>query len=234
MEIARLILEYLKAFLNIPVIGGCITVFALIRYESTLKSLIDRKVKVSLPGGQTFEIEPTPQQQIVTPITTMELSEGHGSVKTTEDTKGLDKLRDSYVSPLIPEQEDRIRNWLNENQITKPDDREKELLRVLAATQLHLAGEQIYQAIWGSQIAALRFTNGCANRFDKSILHPFYEQAKTNFPDWYTNKPFDDWLGFMVVANLLLVDNQKVSITVAGREFLKFLAETGKLDKPIG
>lgn len=242
MEIARLVLEYLKAFLNAPVIAGCVVIFALIRYESALKTFVQRKFKVSLPGGSAFEIESMPPQQEVRGdsfsasgvIGVVATSEGQRSLETTEDTKGLDKLLENYVSPLIPELEDKIRKGLDERQITKPADREKTLLMELATTHLLLAGERLYQNIWRSQIDALRFVNGFPDSVDKLVLHPFYEEAKTKFPDWYTNKSFDDWLGFMVATNLLRVDNQKISITVAGREFLKFLATAAKMEKPFG
>jgi hypothetical protein len=47
-------------------------------------------------------------------------------------------------------------------------------------------------------------------------------------PDFYANYSFDQWLNFMVAQVLVRVDNgDEVSITVAGREFLKSVVQQG-------
>jgi hypothetical protein len=57
---------------------------------------------------------------------------------------------------------------------------------------------------------------------------PFYEVAKVEYPNFYENYPFDRWLGFLRAFNLVLERDATVLITVAGREFLKYLIATGK------
>lgn len=59
MEIAKLVLEYLKAFLTPTFVGGCVVVFTLLRYDAQFKTLINRIWRVKFPGGEfeTSQIE---------------------------------------------------------------------------------------------------------------------------------------------------------------------------------
>ena len=51
MEVAKLILEYLKVFLSTPVIGGTVAIVALVLLEGELNALIRRVAKIRFPGG---------------------------------------------------------------------------------------------------------------------------------------------------------------------------------------
>ena len=59
MEIAKLVLEYLKAFLTPTFVGGGVVVFTLLRYDAQFKTLINRIWRVKFPGGEfeTSQIE---------------------------------------------------------------------------------------------------------------------------------------------------------------------------------
>ncbi len=130
---------------------------------------------------------------------------------------------------MLIEGEELIRKDLKARIIEVPEDREKALIRALAATNITLHFERFYQAIWASQISALRYLNARidgANDIDLSSL--FYEKAKIEYPSWYTDYSFEKWLGFMESAKLIQRRNGQLHITILGREFLKFLIDTGK------
>ncbi len=57
---------------------------------------------------------------------------------------------------------------------------------------------------------------------------PLYEDAKTNYPSWYQDYSFEQWLGFLRSFNLVTQKDSRYFITVAGREFLKYLIAVGK------
>ena len=55
------------------------------------------------------------------------------------------------------------------------------------------------------------------------------QQTRPKSPDSSDeNYPFDRWFGFLRAYNLVLERDATVFITVAGREFLKYLVATGK------
>ena len=64
--------------------------------------------------------------------------------------------------------------------------------------------------------------------FHKDHVKSFYDLAAILSSEFYANYSFDQWLHFMVSQVLVRVDGEYVSITVGGREFLKFIVQEGK------
>jgi len=58
MELAEIILEYLKVFLSTPVILGIVALVFFLLFKQNIKALIDRINKLTLPGGSEIS---TPQ-----------------------------------------------------------------------------------------------------------------------------------------------------------------------------
>ena len=54
MEIAALVLEYLKVFLSAPVITGAVAVVAFFMFGEDIRGLLRRIAKIKLPGGGEF------------------------------------------------------------------------------------------------------------------------------------------------------------------------------------
>src|SRR5207249_1268311 len=129
---------------------------------------------------------------------------------------------------LLVEAEQLILKDLKERKIESSGDREKALVRALASTNIVLHFERVYGLLWASQLACLRYLNPRDQGAEVSEIAPFYELAKANYPSWYENYPFDRWLGFLRAVNLVLERDSRVFITVAGREFLKYLVAAGK------
>ena len=73
-----------------------------------------------------------------------------------------------------------------------------------------------------------RFLNAWDEGAQISELTSFYEAAKVMYPLWYQNYPFERWIGFLESFNLILRRESRCFITIAGREFLKYLVGTGK------
>ena len=54
MEIAALVLEYVKVLLSAPVIAGAVAVVAFYLFSEDIRSLLRRVAKIKLPGGGEF------------------------------------------------------------------------------------------------------------------------------------------------------------------------------------
>jgi hypothetical protein len=87
--------------------------------------------------------------------------------------------------------------------------------------------ERVYASIYGSQIKLLQFLNSSPET-EVSKLEFFYTEAKTLNPYIYQTYTYEEYLFFLSEYRLINVENSKATITVVGRDFLKFLMELGK------
>jgi len=98
-------------------------------------------------------------------------------------------------------------------------------------TQLYYRAEFVYRTIFGSQIGLLKFLNivGVAT---KAQLLTIYENAKEQYPEPYANYSFEQYLQYMLTQVLITTqDNEHYFITVAGKEFLKWMADMSLPDQ---
>ncbi len=137
-----------------------------------------------------------------------------------------DELLKAFDNALLVEREKFIRAELERLHIVPGSDRERLLIRLLAGLALVQGFERTYTLIWGSQIAALQALNS-AGTVAVQLLQPWYEQAAAREPELYDGYTFDQWLDFLQ-GNLLIVrSGENVSISLEGREFLKYLLHQG-------
>lgn len=87
--------------------------------------------------------------------------------------------------------------------------------------------ESIYSSIFGSQIRILEKLN-TLNPETTESLKVFYDNAKERYPDFYEDYTYEQYLNFLFSFNLIREDEGKVSLTILGIDFLKYLAETNK------
>ena len=130
---------------------------------------------------------------------------------------------------LFAQIEARIQEQLDGLTLKDAKEREKYLIHILAETVVARNFERAYSLIWGSQLQALVTVNGAgaAGIHPDHLLH-IYEQAKTDYPRFYSGNTFDQWLGFLVSQQLVVIKEPVVQITLAGREFLKYIVDTSK------
>ncbi len=57
----------------------------------------------------------------------------------------------------------------------------------------------------------------------RSGVAPFYENAKSKEPSFYSTYTFEQWLTFMKDSGLIVLTGDTVSISVFGTKFLEFL-----------
>ncbi len=200
-------MEQFAAVLAWPLVALIIALVIIFLFRDEVGALISRTKKVGKGGIETFEGQP-PQP--------------------TEETKGVEEFFRSFDSPLLLEAEQLIVDDLKQRHIESGGDREKALIRALASNHIILHFERAYGNLWASQLACLRHLNSRDHGAEVTEVVPFYELARITYPSWYENYPFDRWLGFLRAFNLVCENDSNVFITVAGREFLKYLVAAGK------
>ncbi len=134
-------------------------------------------------------------------------------------TKTADDLIKGIDSKLVRELENEFKQQLDG---MSDSEKIKALSRLFAASLWGYMAMHTYRLIFGSQIAALEFLNA-QNRIPRDALRPFYSAAVIQYPDFYQNYSYDQWLGFL--KSQVLVGNEAglIGITIRGQEFLQHL-----------
>lgn len=71
------------------------------------------------------------------------------------------------------------------------------LIRYLASMSIILGFEQIYRAIWGSQLSLLTYLNTQPDGQPSEAVRPFYTLAATQYSDTYAHYSFESWWDFL-------------------------------------
>ncbi len=193
-------------FLAWPVVVLILGIVSIVVFRQPLTRFLDRAEKIgkggiqAVTGGQAsgVEVKPSP----------------------------ADELLKAFDNALLVEREKFILAELERLHISPGSDRERVLIRLLASLSLVQSFERTYTLIWGSQITALQFLNS-AGAVPAQFLRPWYDQAAAREPEVYDGYTFDQWLGFLQASFLILLSGENVSISLEGREFLKYLLHQG-------
>ena len=190
-----------------PLVGLLLGLVVLFMFKSQIGDFLKRARKIG-PGGVEATDErpgqPSAKPNVVDPL-----------------IKGLD-------SPLIAESEQLMRNDFDQRGIKAPEDRERALFRLSAAFLVVYQFERLHSTIWASQWHALHFVNSRPDGVELTELRAFYDRAKQQFPAWYQNYTFDQWLLFLDSSMLLANMGARKVISIRGREYLKYLITTGR------
>ncbi|MBI2152757.1 MAG: hypothetical protein HYU24_03505 [Candidatus Rokubacteria bacterium] len=193
-------------FLAWPVVALILGIVAIFVFKQPLTRFLDRAEKIgkggiqAATGAQTggMEVKPSP----------------------------ADELLKAFDNALLVQREKFITAELERLHIGPGSDRERVLIRLLAALSLVQSFERTYTLIWGSQISALQFLNS-AGAVRPDLLRPEYDQAAAREPALYAGYTFDQWLHFLEVNLFILRSADTVTISLEGREFLKYLLHQG-------
>ena len=126
------------------------------------------------------------------------------------------------ASTIVAEEERVILNGLSKV------DQESQipiLVRALAEMRITATFERVYGLSFGSQLKGLTRLMEWGEVTIDNAREFFQSEAKDRFPQFYVDKTFDQWLGFLVEHRLVLRAAAKIEITELGKEFLKFLKE---------
>lgn len=148
--------------------------------------------------------------------------------KRKQAVEELMKFGDSNVTNEL---ENYIRQDLIKRGLDTDNDTAKVLIRHLAATQLALDFEQIYNIIFGSQIFLLRRLNEVAGSgLDYEFIKNYFENVQDLFPEQLSRWTLEQYLDFLFKRTLITVKDNNYHITIKGVDFLLWLTKTARSD----
>lgn len=202
-------MEVFEALVNSwPLVALVLGIVALVLFRAPLLLFLHRADEVGVAGIK-ISAKAQGQHQLDAPL----------------QISKVEELSKAMQSSMLTEVEEGLKK--NLDVLTKnPEEREKMLLKLLSVNQISVAFERVYHSIFGSQLAALQFlVSSSSGLEDTGSLAPFYEQAKSKNPEFYDSYSFENWLSFLQSNLLIVYQNQKIGITVRGKEFLKYLID---------
>lgn len=138
-----------------------------------------------------------------------------------ETSKPIPDLPNNDYKPVIEEQENKIKEY-----IEKLVYEEKSvLIRELASTQLAFLFEQIYWAIFGSQLRLLKLLKEKYRSIKK--IRQIYNEVSEKHESEYKNLSFEQWYNFLATHRLVEKKSQRYYLTDTGKAFLLHITEKG-------
>lgn len=139
----------------------------------------------------------------------------------------LMNIGDSVVRDYL---EQTIMHDLSSRGLETEGDTIKLLVRYLAATQLALDYEQIYNLIFGSQILLLKRLNEVVGQGKpKEYIDEYFAKVQTTFTDLKTWS-LDQYLDFLFKSTLITNVSGKYHITNKGVDFLSWMIRNGRTE----
>ena len=80
-----------------------------------------------------------------------------------------------------------------------------------------------------SAVAALIFLRANNGHATIGEIQPYYAAGVESAPEFYTNYPFDGWLGFLVNQGLTTREGEIVSLLPAGKAIISYMQMRGYL-----
>ncbi|MFH1956981.1 MAG: hypothetical protein ABIJ15_00715 [bacterium] len=129
---------------------------------------------------------------------------------------------------IIKKLEEKIKEDLRVRKVSNSDKKAEVLIHQLAAAQVLTWFEKTYYMLFGSQIALLKSLNETPSGLTKHFIsYRFFETVRNQYPKAFLSWSVDNYLNFLITSNLILPENDKLVITVVGREFLTWLTKSG-------
>ena len=154
-------------------------------------------------------------------IQTVEIEE-----KRKQAVEELMKFGDSNVTNEL---ENFIRQDLVNRGLATDSDTVKVLIRHLAATQLALDFEQIYNIIFGSQIFLLRQLNEAAGvGLDHDAIKSHFEHVQGLFSEQLNSWTLEQYLSFLFGRTLITIKDNNYHLTIKGVDFLIWITKTAR------
>jgi len=131
----------------------------------------------------------------------------------------------AYYSPITAEVEKNIKFVAQQN---SPNDKEAFYARFIGIGLVGYQHDETWYMIYGSQLAALAELNS-RGLIPIADLKKHYDQAVANYPDTYANYSFQQWMDFMKSRQIIArYPSGMVELSFGGKDFLKYLAHTGR------
>lgn len=191
-------------------------VFLLI-FREQLRALLGRITSIDKTGIKT---QPNPEIQ-------------------REDPKKIEAAQELLLAigntVVLQDIEGRIKNELTSRQLSVDGETTKVLIKYLAAAQVGLEFEQVQNFIFGSQIFLLKKLNEVSGQGQpSSLVESHFEHVQKVFSDSFADWSLEKYLHFLFERNLVIFQDGRYHITNLGKEYLVWMARTGRSEsKPL-
>ena len=185
-----------------------------VMFRRQIRGLIDRTRGLSYKGW-----EPREPFQLTPP---------------EDPTAELEEFTASFADPLLLGQQRIINADLEGRGLNDSGMARAALLRSLAGSYILRHFERAQSTIWGSQIALLTALDGCSDGMTTEEAQVFYETGKSEFPRRYNEYTLDAWLWFLQSRWFVDSEEARLTITLTGREFVKWRLGEGRVGHNVG
>lgn len=213
MEVVSIIMEFFRI-----IVWPSVTIIVFYYLRQPLKKLVQdiRRIKY---GETSIELEQRTNQ--VTNIDSQEmvgLTSGKSNIP-------ISKALDSYSEETTKMSEKIVKEKLGYDKLNTDEERITALLVYAKVSLFYNQMMQIYNFIYGSQIKLMQKLNA-DGQVQKEKVKSYYEMAKEVWMEAYKDYSFDQYLFFLQNYNLITISqNEILSITYFGKDFLRFLVD---------
>jgi len=197
-----------------------ITLIIFLILREPLKNFINNIKKIGY-GGAGIETEHTSKQKDDEEKSPIELLSKGAS------NKDLDKAINLFSKETIELFANAVKSETMLDSFQKLEEKQEILFKYSQVIYLIMHFNKIYNSIYGSQLRLLQRLNSSLNE-NKETIKGFYDYAKSTFPKTYEGYTYDNYLDYLSSFNLIIVENgNTINITILGRDFLKYIIESG-------
>jgi hypothetical protein len=219
MDTLQKVLEFSVKILGI-ITWPIVTLIIFLILREPLKNFINNIKKIGY-GSAGIETEQSNKQADDDEKSPIELLTKGASNKAIDKAISLfsDETMEEFKKAVIKE-------TLLDN-FNTPIEKLEILLKYSQLIYLIMHFGKIYNSIYGSQLSLLQRLNSSIFE-NKDTLKPFYDFAKSTFPKTFEGYTYENYLDYLISFNLILVETGgTIKITIFGRDFLKYIIETG-------
>ena len=204
-------MQEILAALGWPHFAFAFGVVFILAFREQLRGLLGRVTSIDRTGIKT---EPNPEIQ-------------------REDPKKIEAAQELMLAigntVVILEIEDRIKNDLAARQLSVEGETTKVLIKYLAASMVSLEFEQIQNLIFGSQIYLLKKLNEVTGQGQPpAFVESHFQHVQKIFSDSFSEWSLENYLYFLIARKLIVLQDGRYHITNLGKEYLVWMARTGR------
>ncbi|MBJ2124798.1 hypothetical protein [Flavobacterium sp. IB48] len=140
------------------------------------------------------------------------------------DATNLDRILAKFSDSTLKSLDKIIENETQISTIDNPQNKYDRIYKYAKILILVKNIEKIHALIFGSQIRLLQRLNYSYSE-SKSDLKQYYDDAVKKNSEGYNDYSYENYLNFLVINDLVKIDNETVSITDYGKDFLRYIVE---------